>query len=88
MADPGADNPGKHDGDEQSPTGREETEADAQLTLDAEHDEKHHHPDSPSHVPCAPGESRLGWAEPHRVYPVDIVISADPQRRVTSSLSR
>src|SRR6476660_9099229 len=83
VGDPGADQPREQDGDEQSPAGGEEAETDAQLTLKAENNQKRHHPDTPRHVPCAPRERRLGGAEPDRVYSVNIVISADPQRRVT-----
>ena len=83
VGDPGADQSGEQDGDEQAPAGGEEAETNTHLTLKAENNQERHHPDAPGHVPCAPRERRLGWAEPDRVYSVNIVISADPQRCVT-----
>jgi hypothetical protein len=87
MADPGTDQPGEEDGDEQPPGGGEEAETDTELALDAKHYEERHRPDAPGHVSRTPGKGGFRWTEPDRVYSIDVIISTDVQRQVTSCSS-
>src|SRR5918998_3202753 len=79
VIDPGADQPGEQDRDQQSPCGGEEAETDAELTLYSEHEQQDEEADTPGHIPGPEREGRLRRGPPHRIDPVHLLIGTDPQ---------
>src|SRR5262249_15173687 len=87
VADPGTDEAGEHDRDHECPRRAEEAESEAKRAFGGHHQQEDDHPNAPGDVPGPPRKRGLRWAEPDRVYAVNLIISADPHARPPSPLS-